>query len=305
MNDFERIQAFLDEQWMERGLADHTITAYRNDLESFAGFLGGRGTELIAASREDLSAWLADMAERGLAASSVARKLSALRRLFRHLLENGVRGDDPTRLIVAPKKRRPLPKVLDEIEVEALLAAPDRATPLGLRDAAMLETLYATGMRVSELVSIGFGDLNAEAGFFRVVGKGDKERVVLVHERALALLDRYAGQVRPLLMAGSPPTDALFVTARGEAMTRQNFWYLIRRHAAMAGILKSISPHGLRHSFATHLVKHGADLRGVQMLLGHAQVTTTEIYTHVANDRLRQVHARFHPRSGQARAGES
>ncbi|GAB0057757.1 Tyrosine recombinase XerD [Candidatus Magnetaquicoccaceae bacterium FCR-1] len=299
MIDLERIQAFLDELLVERGLADHTITAYRNDLEAFAAFLQAHGGDLSTASREDLSAWLADLAQRGLMASSVARKLSAVRRLFRHLLERGVRGDDPSRLLSAPKKRRTLPKVLDESEVEALIAAPDRATPLGLRDAAMLEILYATGMRVSELVSIGFGDLNAEAGFFRVVGKGDKERLVLVHAPALELLDRYVRQVRPLLMAGSPPTDALFVTARGEAMTRQNFWYLIRRHAAMAGILKTISPHGLRHSFATHLVKHGADLRGVQMLLGHAQVTTTEIYTHVANDRLRQVHARYHPRSGR------
>ncbi|MEO5345984.1 MAG: site-specific tyrosine recombinase XerD [Magnetococcus sp. YQC-9] len=298
MNDLERLQAFLDELLIERGLADHTITAYRNDLEPFLAFLHARATNLLSATRDDLSFWLADLDERGLATSSVARKLSAIRSLFRHLVERGVRVEDPSRLLAAPRKRRLLPKVLDEQEVEELLAAPDRSTPLGLRDAAMLETLYATGMRVSELVTIGTLDLNTQAGFFRVIGKGDKERITLVGERALTLIDHYVCQVRPVLMEGCKPSRALFVTARGEAMTRQNFWYLIRRHAAMAGIIKQISPHGLRHSFATHLVKHGADLRGVQMLLGHADVATTEIYTHVANDRLRQVHARFHPRSG-------
>ncbi|MBF0271367.1 MAG: site-specific tyrosine recombinase XerD [Magnetococcales bacterium] len=299
MNDISRIGAFLDELLVERGLANNTLEAYRNDLEGFAGFIAARGEGLLSVSREDLACWLEDLHQRGLAATSVARKLSAVRRLFRHLVEREVRADDPARLLSSPKRRRTLPKVLDEREVNELLAAPDDSTPLGLRDAAMLETLYATGMRVSELVTIGTQDLNAEMGFFRVVGKGDKERITLVGERALAMIARYVRSARPVLMQGCKPTPALFVTARGEPMTRQNFWYVIRRHAAMAGIVKTISPHGLRHSFATHLVKNGADLRGVQMLLGHADVSTTEIYTHVANERLKQVHARFHPRSGR------
>ncbi|MBF0627655.1 MAG: site-specific tyrosine recombinase XerD [Magnetococcales bacterium] len=298
MNDTARIGAFLDELLVERGLAGNTLEGYRSDLEAFQGFLVTRGQGLLTASREDLALWMEDLYQRGLAATSVARKLSAVRRLFRHLAERELRGDDPSRLLQGPKRRRTLPRVLDEQEVNDLLAAPDRSTPLGLRDAAMLETLYATGMRVSELVTIGTEDLNAESGFFRVVGKGDKERITLVGERALAMIAGYLRHARPLLMLGHKPTRALFVTARGEAMTRQNFWYVIRRYAALAGIVQEISPHGLRHSFATHLVKHGADLRGVQMLLGHADVATTEIYTHVANDRLQQVHARFHPRSG-------
>ncbi|MBF0340127.1 MAG: site-specific tyrosine recombinase XerD [Magnetococcales bacterium] len=298
MNDESRIGLFLDELLVERGLANNTLSAYRNDLEFLAGFLASRSQNVITCTREDLSAWLDALYQQGLTATSVARKLSAVRRFFRHLTEREIRAEDPARLLSAPKRRRSLPKFLDEQDVDDLLAAPDITTPLGLRDAAMLETLYATGMRVSELVTIGTQDLNGETGFFRVVGKGDKERITLVGERALERIARYLRQARPVLMAGHKPTAALFVTARGEPMTRQNFWYIIRRHAALAGIVKEISPHGLRHSFATHLVKNGADLRGVQMLLGHADVSTTEIYTHVANTRLKQVHARFHPRSG-------
>ncbi|MBF0181573.1 MAG: site-specific tyrosine recombinase XerD [Magnetococcales bacterium] len=301
MNGEREVGAFLDELLVEHGLANNTLEAYRNDLEGLAGFLATRARNFRDADREDLTAWLESLRERDLSASSVARKLSAARRIFRHLAARELRPDDPTRLLDAPKRRRPLPKALGEEEVNRLLAAPDRTTPLGLRDAAMLETLYATGMRVSELVTIGTHDLDARQGFFRVVGKGDKERVTLAGERALDLIARYAREARPQLMAGHKPTPALFVTARGEAMTRQNFWYAIRRHAALAGIVKPISPHGLRHSFATHLVKHGADLRGVQMLLGHADVSTTEIYTHVANERLRQVHAQFHPRARRTR----
>ncbi|MBF0613947.1 MAG: site-specific tyrosine recombinase XerD [Magnetococcales bacterium] len=298
MSDLGHIGAFLDELLVEHGLARNTLEAYRQDLESLAGFLAARGQGLERAEPEDLACWLEALHGQGLAATSVARKLSAVKRLFRHLVERAIRPSDPARLLQAPKRRRPLPKVLSEQEVNDLLAAPDLSTPLGLRDAAMLETLYATGMRVSELVQIGTQDLNSEQGFFRVVGKGDKERITLIGTRALGMIDRYLQLARPVLMQGCKPTPALFVTARGAAMTRQNFWYAIRRHAALAGIMREISPHGLRHSFATHLVKHGADLRAVQMLLGHADVATTEIYTHVANDRLKQVHARFHPRSG-------
>ncbi|MBF0427688.1 MAG: site-specific tyrosine recombinase XerD [Magnetococcales bacterium] len=295
------IKAFLDDLMVEQGLSMNTLEAYRTDLESLAGFLTTRNKGLLDAEREDIALWLEDLYNRGLAATSVARKLSAMRRLFRYLVTQEQRLDDPTRLLDAPKRRRSLPKVLSEREVTDLLASPDQSTPLGLRDATMLETLYATGMRVSELVTIGTHDLNAEMGFFRVVGKGDKERVTLVGERALDLITRYLRSARPELMLHHKPTSALFVTARGEAMTRQNFWYVVRRCAVLAGIVKAISPHGLRHSFATHLVKNGADLRGVQMLLGHADVSTTEIYTHVANERLKRVHEQFHPRAREAR----
>ncbi|MBF0128152.1 MAG: site-specific tyrosine recombinase XerD [Magnetococcales bacterium] len=299
MSGVIEVGSFLDELLVEHGLANNTLEAYRNDLEGLAGFLAARQRTFRDADREDLAAWLEEFHQRGLTATSVARKLSAARRIFRHLATREIRADDPTRLLEAPKRRRSLPKVLNEEEVTSLLSSPDVGTPLGLRDAAMLETLYATGMRVSELVSIGTHDLDARMGFFRVVGKGDKERVTLVGERALDLIARYAAQARPQLMRGRKPTPALFVTARGGAMTRQNFWYVIRRHAVLAGIAKAISPHGLRHSFATHLVKNGADLRGVQMLLGHADVSTTEIYTHVANERLKRVHSQYHPRSGE------
>ncbi len=299
-DDEEEIALYLDELLVERGLSANTVDAYRNDLNALVEFLRSRDRSVLDASREDMAAWLEALYHRGLATASVARKLSSARRLFLHLITQKKRQDDPARLVMAPKRRRSLPKVLNETEVTDLLAAPDQTTPLGLRDAAMLETLYATGMRVSELVSIGTHDLDADMGFFRVVGKGDKERVTLVGERALDLVARYVQQARPALMQGRKPTAALFVTARGELMTRQNFWYIIRRYALLAGIAKTISPHGLRHSFATHLVKNGADLRGVQMLLGHADVSTTEIYTHVANERLKRVHDQFHPRAREA-----
>lgn len=301
MQDTKEIMAFLDELMVEQGLSSNTLEAYRTDLEALAVFISTRNRPLCEASPEDIAAWLEDLYQRELATTSVARKLSSARRFFRHLALRERRLDDPTRLLNAPKRRRTLPKVLNETEVADLLAAPDQSLlPLGLRDAAMLETLYATGMRVSELVTIGTHDLDADAGFFRVVGKGDKERVTLVGERAQDLIARYFRLARPMLMQGCKPTSALFVTARGAPMTRQNFWYIIRRYALLAGINKAISPHGLRHSFATHLVKNGADLRGVQMLLGHADVSTTEIYTHVANERLKRVHAQYHPRAREA-----
>lgn len=290
------IQQFLDDLLVEHGLAFNSLEAYRYDLEGAAAFLRERGRGLLDAQAGDLADYLADLVERRLAAASSARKLSALRRFYRDLVMRQERSDDPTSLLRRPRLQRPLPKTLSESEVEALLAAPDRATDLGLRDGAMLELLYATGLRVTELVLLAADGLNDSFGYVRVVGKGDKERVVPVGEAALEWVARYRARSRPVLLQGRH-VPALFVTHRGEAMTRQNFWYLIRRHAAAAGIQKPISPHGLRHSFASHLLNHGAELRAIQMMLGHADISTTEIYTHVAKERLKQIHARYHPRS--------
>ncbi|MBF0626348.1 MAG: site-specific tyrosine recombinase XerD [Magnetococcales bacterium] len=290
------INRFLDDLMVEHGLSPNTLTAYRQDLEGLVAFLDPRGQDLVTVDREGVLEFLASLAARDMAASSVARKRSALRRFFRHLMKSGDREDDPTRLVEAPKWRRHLPRILDEEEVETLLEAPDRSTELGLRDAAMLEVLYATGLRVSELVTLATDAIDPNYGFLRVVGKGDKERLVPIGATALDLVERYRNQARPVLL-GPRHTEALFVTARGGAMTRQNFWHLIRRHALLAGIVKPLSPHLLRHSFASHLLNNGADLRAVQMMLGHADISTTEIYTHVARERLKEIHSRLHPRA--------
>jgi integrase/recombinase XerD len=297
----DEIGPFLDDLLIEQGASPHTIDAYRLDLSSVADFLAqdaaavaGQRT-LRTATREDLLNWLADQNERGLANTTLARRLAAVRHYFRHLMVTRQRSDDPTHLIETPRWRRHLPEILNEEEVDRLLAAPDVTTELGLRDRAMLETLYATGLRVAELVDLPLGGLNDAYGFVRVIGKGDKERVIPVGEEALAWIDRYRKGSRPLLLRGPDP-GALFLSHRGAAMTRQNFWYIIRRHAAMAGIAKPLSPHLLRHSFASHLLNHGADLRAVQMMLGHADIATTEIYTHIATERLKQIHRQFHPR---------
>lgn len=232
----------------------------------------------------------------GASPRSVARLLSSVRRFYRYLTQIGVRLDDPSARLPAPRLGRPLPKSLTERDVDALLAAPDVTTTVGLRDRAMLETLYATGLRVSELVSLPVARLNTRQGLVRVVaGKGGKDRLVPLGEEAITWLERYLGEARPALLDGRS-SDALFVTSRGEAMTRQAFWYLIKRYAQRAGIDKPLSPHTLRHAFATHLLDHGADLRSLQMLLGHADLSTTQIYTHVARERLKELHARHHPR---------
>jgi len=232
----------------------------------------------------------------GASPRSVARQVSSVRRFYSHLAQTGARADDPTARLPAPRLGRPLPKSLTERDVEALLAAPETGTPVGLRDRAMLETLYATGLRVSELVSLPVARLNTRQGVIRVVaGKGGKDRLVPLGEEAIAWLERYLGEGRPAMLEGRH-SDALFITSRGTAMTRQAFWYLIRRYALRAGIEKPLSPHTLRHAFATHLLDHGADLRSLQMLLGHADLSTTQIYTHVARERLKELHARHHPR---------
>ena len=288
---------------MERGLSDHSLAAYRRDLLQFARWLEQRGGALAGCERGDLYDWLAYQQQRGISARSVARQLSALRGFFRWLLREGRIREDPALLVERPRTPAPLPGSLTEAEVEALLAAPDVTTPIGLRDRAMLEVLYAAGLRVSELVGLRLAQLSLRQGLVRVTGKGGRERLVPLGEQALDWLQRYLREARPLLL-GTVTSEALFPGRGGAAMTRQTFWHRLRRHARSAGIRKRLSPHTLRHAFATHLLNHGADLRVVQMLLGHSDLSTTQIYTHVAQQRLRQLHAEHHPRAGSLGTAE-
>lgn len=289
------IERFIDAIWMEQGLSEHTLAAYRSDLRHLARWLQFQGLTLEVAERDLLMAFMAYLGEAGHQARSSARVLSAMRRFYRYLLREGVREDDPTALIDAPKLGRRLPDSLSESEVEALLAMPDCDSALGLRDRCMLETLYATGLRVSELVSLNLRQLNLRQGLLQVTGKGNKARLVPLGEEALDWLQRYQAQSRPELL-NAKESEVLFVTRRGGGMTRQAFWYLIKRYTKQAGITKHLSPHTLRHAFATHLLNHGADLRAVQMLLGHSDLSTTQIYTHVARERLKSLHQQHHPR---------
>jgi integrase/recombinase XerD len=290
------LDEFCDALWLEDGLSRNTLESYRRDLRLFALWLASeRGKTLVNAERVDLLGYLAHKFHRRAKPRSAARLLSSLKRLYRFLLREGRITADPTLQVEAPKLPRSLPKSLTEEDIERLLAAPDVETPRGLRDKAMLEALYASGLRVSELVSVAVAQVSQDMGVVRIVGKGSKERLVPLGEEALAWIRRYVAQARPEILDGKR-TDALFVTARGESMTRQAFWHLIRRYAAKAGLSKQISPHTLRHAFATHLLNHGADLRVVQLLLGHADISTTQIYTHVARERLKQLHAKHHPR---------
>jgi integrase/recombinase XerD len=287
------IDAFLDALWMERGLSRNTLQAYRGDLHRYAGWLSRRQRKLAAAEPADILAYLG--AGSTPSVRTVARRLSTLRRLYQYLVREGRMSRDPTALVEAPRIGRSLPKSITEKEVEALLLAPDTSTAAGLRDRAMLELLYATGLRVSELVGLRPDQLNLRQGVVRVVGKGGKERLVPLGEEAVAWLERYQREARPELLRGRPDA-ALFPGGRGRALTRQAFWHGLRRYARRAGISKTVSPHVLRHAFATHLLNHGADLRVVQMLLGHSDVSTTQIYTHVARERLKRLHAEHHPR---------
>jgi integrase/recombinase XerD len=292
----EAIDRFCDALWLEDGLARNTLESYRSDLRHFSRWLWtGQSRALLDADKADVLGYLAHKARAGSSARSSARLLSALKRFYRHALREGRCVLDPTAAIEAPKLARGLPKSLSEAEVEALLCAPEVETDRGLRDRAMLETLYATGLRVSELTRLAATQVSHDAGVVRVLGKGAKERLVPLGEEAVAWIERYLAQARPRLLAGRSAV-ALFVTARGAAMTRQAFWQLIGRYAKSAGIAQPVSPHMLRHAFATHLINHGADLRVVQMLLGHSDISTTQIYTHVARERLKQLHARHHPR---------
>jgi integrase/recombinase XerD len=295
MND-ALIDRFCDHLWLEDGLADLTLAAYRRDLKAFGSWLEQERThELNAVMAGDIEAYLAWRFARRAQPRSAARYTSALKRFYRYLLREKLVAADPTLSLDSPKLPRTLPKTLTEADVERLLDSADAGTPLGLRDRAMLETLYATGLRVSELVGLKLTALNLNDGVLRVTGKGNKDRLVPLGEEAVQWLRRYMTTARPLLLE-KQLSDAVFVTTRGDGMTRQAFWYLIKRRAAAAGITRPLSPHTLRHAFATHLLNHGADLRVVQMLLGHSDISTTQIYTHVARERMKQLHAQHHPR---------
>jgi len=294
--DLSLIDEFCDALWLEDGLSRNTLDSYRSDIAHFGAWLRKQHEKnLLGATQAEIQAYLGHRYRIQTRASSAARLLSALKRFYRHALRQGSVQVDPTLRIEAPKLPRPLPKSLTEENVESLLLAPNVEEALGLRDRAMLETLYASGLRVSELITLKLGQVSLDMGVVRVIGKGSKERVVPLGEEALAWIRRYLKEGRARLLARKM-TDDLFVTARGAAMSRQAFWHLIKRYAVNAGIAKTVSPHTLRHAFATHLLNHGADLRVVQLLLGHADISTTQIYTYVARERLKQLHAKHHPR---------
>jgi len=296
MKDAPILDEFADVLWLEDGLSNNTLESYRRDLRMFATWLAAdRGKSVLQVERLDLLDYLAYVYQRKAKPRSAARLLSSLKRFYRFLLRDNRIGADPTLQLDSPRLPRSLPKVLTERDIDALLAAPNVGTSLGLRDKAMLEVLYASGLRVSELVTLSLGQVSQDMGVVKVTGKGNKERLVPVGEEALIWIRRYAAGARPDILAGRQ-SDMLFITARGGAMTRQGFWHLVRRYARQAGIRPDVSPHTLRHAFATHLLNHGADLRVVQLLLGHADISTTQIYTHIARERLKSLHARHHPR---------
>jgi len=294
--DLPLIERFSDALWMERGLSRNTLSAYRSDMRLFALWLEReRRRGLLHAERGDLLDYLAQFSMSGRKPRSSARLLSCLRQFYQYALREGLLKGDPAALVDAPKLPRPLPKSLTEREVERLLDAADLDEPEGFRDRVMLELLYATGLRVSELVGLRLDQVSLTQGVVRVRGKGDKERLVPLGEEALDWLDRFLREGRVMLLGGRSCRE-IFPTKLGAGMTRQAFWYRIKKHAATAGIRASISPHTLRHAFATHLLNHGADLRVVQMLLGHSDLSTTQIYTYVARERLKELHSRHHPR---------
>jgi len=287
------INHFLDMLWMEHGLSDNTLSAYRSDLQTFTKWLQQKGLDLTDVQDADIRVFLASI--RGYSVRTLARRLSCLRRFYSYQVREGIMDHDPSARVEAPRLGRPLPKSLTESEVEQLLVAPDINTALGLRDRTMFEVLYATGLRVSELVCMTIIQVNLRQGLVRITGKGNKERLVPLGLEALDWLQRYLKEARPDIVKNKA-VDALFVNRRGSQMTRQAFWHLIKRYARIAGVNKPLSPHILRHAFATHLLNHGADLRVVQMLLGHSDISTTQIYTHVARERLKNIHAQHHPR---------
>jgi integrase/recombinase XerD len=289
------IDRFIDALMLEEGLSANTLDSYRRDLTGFATWLTAKRRRLLGAPPETLSEYLAARTASGVRARTSARLLSSLKRFYGYAVREELIKRDPTALLESPKIGRALPKTLSEAQVESLLDAPAATSTLGLRDRAMLEVLYATGLRVSELVGLKLNQLGLTQGLVRVIGKGNKERLVPLGEEAVAWLQRYLRDARPELVKRRA-TDAVFPTARGAAMTRQAFWHNLKRYAQIAGVRVALSPHTLRHAFATHLLNHGADLRVVQMLLGHADLSTTQIYTHVAKARLKQLHAQHHPR---------
>jgi integrase/recombinase XerD len=289
------IRSYLDNVWLEKGLSKHTLSAYGSDLELFSRWLTSNHTSLINTSRINIQAYLAHMLTSGSNARSSARFLSCIRGFYRFLLREKLIQQDPTLDIQNPKLGRSLPKFLSEHEVEKLLAAPDLTDPIGLRDRAMLELLYACGLRVSELTGLTMGSLNLRQGVVRVTGKGNKERLIPMGQEAIAWLERYSIEARPVLL-DNHPAEILFPSNRAQPMTRQTFWHRIKLYARKADIRTPLSPHTLRHAFATHLLNHGADLRVVQLLLGHSDLSTTQIYTHVAQARMQALHAQHHPR---------
>ena len=289
------VNRFLDAVWMERGLSVNTLAAYRADLVALSRWLAGTGIAMQHTTRADLLGFIAWRVEAGARPRSTARQLSSFRRFYRHLIREGVVSEDPTAQIAMPTFGRSLPKSLSEEVVEALLNAPTVGDPLGSRDRAMLEMLYATGLRVSELVSLKYSQLNLNQGVIRIVGKGDRERLIPLGEEAVRWLKDFLGSGRTEILL-ERTTDYLFPTRRGDRMTRQAFWHIIKRYAQKSSIDKELSPHTLRHAFATHLLNHGADLRVVQMLLGHSDLSTTQIYTHVARERMKELHSQHHPR---------
>ncbi len=294
--DEQLIEQFMDALWMEHGLSKHTLSAYQADLKGLAKWAAsGHGGDLLSLNKIHLQSYLAHRITQGIKARSTARMLSTLRRFYQYQVRENRLTEDPSALLESPKLGVLLPKTMSEREVEALLEAPDLNDQLGLRDRAMLELLYATGLRVSELVNLGITDISLAQGVLRVIGKGDKERIVPMGEEAALWICNYVKNARGDIL-GQHVSNSLFVTRRGSAMTRQMFWVIIKRHAKTAGIRESLSPHVLRHAFATHLLNHGADLRVVQMLLGHSDLSTTQIYTHIAKERLKELHAQHHPR---------
>lgn len=295
--DRAHIEQFLEAMWLERNLADNTLTSYRRDLTALADWLEHADSDLLQVQALDLQAYLAERVEGGYKATSSARLLSAMRRFFQYLYREKRRSDDPSAVLSSPKLPQRLPKDLSEAQVNALLQAPCIDEPLELRDKAMLEVLYATGLRVSELVGLTIADVSLRQGVVRVIGKGNKERLVPLGEEAIYWLERYLEHGRPWLLNGQT-LDVLFPSSRAQQMTRQTFWHRIKHYAVLASIdSEKLSPHVLRHAFATHLLNHGADLRVVQMLLGHSDLSTTQIYTHVATERLKQLHQQHHPRA--------
>jgi integrase/recombinase XerD len=291
----ELVDQFLDAIWMERGLSKNTLGAYRADLMTLGRSLAETGTPIDKAEKSDLLGFIAKRVESGAKPRSTARQLSSFRRFYRYIMREGMRANDPTADIEMPRIGRSLPKTLSEEEVDALLGAPNTDEPLGHRDRAMLELLYATGLRVSELINLKQSQVNFNQGVLRIVGKGDRERLIPLGEESLHWLKEFINGARMEILL-ERQTDYLFPTRRGDRMTRQAFWHIIKRYAEKAGVRQKMSPHSLRHAFATHLLNRGADLRVVQMLLGHSDLSTTQIYTHVARERLKDLHAEHHPR---------
>lgn len=289
------ITQYLEMLWLEKGLTDQTRSSYQSDLQHFNDWLANQQIELIAVDRVIILNYLAYRLEHNFKARSTARLLSTLRSFYKYLVRENICQIDPTLQVEMPKLGHPLPKSLSEADVEALLNSPNVEDVIGLRDKTMLEVLYACGLRVSELVSLTLEQVNLRQGVLKTFGKGRKERLVPLGEEAIIWLETYLKTGRALLLAGKL-SDILFPSARGEMMTRQTFWHRIKHHAKVAGLVKTLSPHTLRHAFATHLLNHGADLRVVQMLLGHSDLSTTQIYTHIAQARLQELHAKHHPR---------